>query len=79
MALHPYSSQLASSRKISGTPRRDRAVPGGKSLSGDGSHSPRFTIRLDKATAQAVRDSARREGKSTAKLLRQVVTAPMAN
>ncbi|MDR0594092.1 MAG: hypothetical protein LBG60_12735 [Bifidobacteriaceae bacterium] len=50
-------------------------TPGGKSSSGDGSHSPRFTIRLDKTTAQAVLDRARSEGKPPAKLLRQIVTA----
>ena len=54
-------------------------VPGGKSLSGDGSHSPLFTIRLDKATTQAVRERARREGKSPAKLLRQIVVAHVAD
>ena len=52
--------------------------PGGKSLSGDGSISPRFQIRLDKATAQRVRDRAAAEKKSPAKLLRELVTADLA-
>jgi hypothetical protein len=50
-------------------------VPGGKSPPGDGAHSPRFTIRLDKAAAKAVRNRARREGK----LLRQMVAAHVAD
>jgi hypothetical protein len=53
-------------------------VPGGKSLSGDGSHSPRFQIRLDAKTAAAVRAEAKTEGKSVAKFLRETVTRAMA-
>ena len=52
--------------------------PGGKSLSGDGSISPRFQIRLDRVTAARVRARAAAEGKSPAKLLRELVTADLA-
>jgi hypothetical protein len=48
--------------------------PGGKSLSGDGSHSPRFQIRLDKTTAAKAQARAAAEGKSPAKLLREIIT-----
>ncbi|MDR0285626.1 MAG: hypothetical protein LBI33_12190 [Propionibacteriaceae bacterium] len=52
--------------------------PGGKSLSGDGSISPRFQVRLDRATAARVRQRASAEGKSPAKLLREIITADLA-
>jgi len=51
--------------------------PGGKSLSGDGSISPRFQIRLDHVTARKVRERAAKEGKSPAKLLRELVTSDL--
>ena len=51
--------------------------PGGKSLSGDGSISPRFQIRLDRVTAARAKARATAEGKSPAKLLREIVTAEL--
>ncbi|MCL2737209.1 MAG: DNA-binding protein [Propionibacteriaceae bacterium] len=60
--------------------RRPRSwlPPGGKSLSGDGKHSPRFQVVLGEATAEKVRQAAQRDNMSVSKWLRRTVEEKIA-
>lgn len=48
-------------------------VPGGKSLSGDGTHSPRVQVVLARDTAEKVRVAAQSEGMSVSRWIRRLV------
>ena len=48
-------------------------IPGGKSLSGGSTHSPRFQVVLGEATAEKARQAAADEGMSISRWLRRVV------
>jgi len=48
-------------------------TPGGKSLSGDGKHSPRFTVVLGEKTADLARQAAAEKGMSVSKWMRRII------
>jgi len=60
--------------------RQQRAglIPGGKSLSGDGSHSPVFQVTLGADTARKLRAKAAQDGTSVSKCLRSMVERDLA-
>jgi hypothetical protein len=53
-------------------------IPGGKSLSGGGKHSPRFQVILGENTAEQVREAAHQEHMSVSKWLRRTVEEKLA-
>jgi len=53
-------------------------IPGGKSLSGGSTHSPRFQVILGEATAERARQAAADEGMSMSRWLRRVVEEKLA-
>ena len=53
-------------------------VPGGKSLSTSGGHSPRFQVILGEHTAEKVREAAQRENMSVSRWLRRTVEEKLA-
>jgi len=53
-------------------------IPGGKSLSGGSTHSPRFQVVLGVATADRARQAAADEGMSMSRWLRRVVEEKLA-
>lgn len=52
---------------------KDDLIPGGKSLSGDGSHSPRLSFSVPADWKTELDQAAKDRGMGTAKLLRQIV------
>jgi hypothetical protein len=53
-------------------------APGGKSLSGDGSHSPRFQVVLGCDVAEKVRERAAEAHMSVSKYLRRIIERDIA-
>ena len=53
-------------------------IPGGKSLSGDGSHSPRLQVVVGAETARALRARAHESGMSVSKYVRRLIEADLA-
>jgi len=53
-------------------------VPGGKSLSGGSTHSPKFQVVLGESTAEKARQAAANEGMSVSRWLRGVVEEKLA-
>lgn len=53
--------------------RADNLVPGGKSLSGDGTHSPIVQTRVPVEVRAKLQAIAKRRGMRTSKLLREVI------
>ena len=53
--------------------QRQGLIPGGKSLSGDGSHSPILRVVVSQQTADQVRANAASKGTSVSKYLRGVI------
>jgi hypothetical protein len=58
--------------------QRAGLVPGGKSLSGGHTHSPRFQLVLGEQTAEQVRQAARAEHMSISRWLRRTVEEKLA-
>lgn len=54
-------------------PRYAGLIPGGKSLSGDGRHSPSITVVLPREIRDRVKETAASEGMSMSKWLRQLI------
>lgn len=54
-------------------------IPGGKSLSGDGSHSPALRVVVGAETALAVRERAAAEHMSVSKYLRRLIERDVAS
>lgn len=54
--------------------RKKNLIPGGKSLSGDGSHSPSLRVRLPKDLKDDLDELADRRGKSTSSVARDAIT-----
>lgn len=59
-------------------PRYAGLIPGGKSLSKDGKHSPSVTVVLPREVRDRVRQSAREEGMSVSKWLRILIEEKVA-
>lgn len=53
--------------------REANLVPGGKSLSGDGTHSPIMQTRVPAAVRDQLQEIAKRRGVGTSKLLREAI------
>jgi DNA transposition AAA+ family ATPase len=53
--------------------REDTLIPGGKSLSGDGKHSPVVQVRVSETTRDKLKAIAERRRMSVSKLSRQVL------
>jgi hypothetical protein len=53
-------------------------TPGGKSLSGDGSHSPQFKVTLGTHTAREVKRRAEAERMSVSKWMRKLIEEKLA-
>lgn len=53
--------------------RSDNLIPGGKSLSGGGQHSPIVQTRVPVATRDKLQQIAKRRGVRTSKLLREAI------
>ncbi len=53
--------------------RKRNLVPGGKSLSGDGSHSPTVAFRVPAAIRSALHERAKHEGKSQSAIARDAL------
>ncbi|MCL1922977.1 MAG: hypothetical protein FWG15_03805 [Propionibacteriaceae bacterium] len=58
--------------------RRHGLIPGGKSLSGDGSHSPVLRVVVSKETRDHVQQAAREAGVSVSRWLRHTVEEKLA-
>ena len=58
--------------------RRHGLIPGGKSLSGDGSHSPVLRMVVSDSTKEKVTKAAADEGMSVSRWLRRVVEEKLA-
>lgn len=52
---------------------KDHLVPGGKSLSGDGSHSPRINVAVPADWKAELDQAARDQGTGTSKLVRKII------
>ena len=55
-----------------------RLIPGGKSLSGDGSHSPVLRVVVSASTKEKVQQAASNEGMSVSRWLRRTVEEKLA-
>lgn len=67
------AEQLVEETREAVRKREANLVPGGKSLSGDGSHSPVVQIRVSSELRAALADRAGRRGVSVAKYAREVL------
>lgn len=56
------------------TVTREHLIPGGKSLTGDGQHSPILHVRLPAALKQRLDEIAADRKMGTSKLVRQILT-----